>query len=204
MKAKSSKLDPHADRLTEWLTPISQGGQGLTLAQAIEQLAQDGCKVSAGRLSEWWSEQCSQRLQERLLGQIASGARAVKEVESAFGNNPAPEMETLMRLHRVLILKLSTAGNADPELLELVNRMMKPVVQFERLKQLQAQLSLDRDKFAQETCELFLKWSKDARAREIAESNASNAEKIAQLRQTYFADVDELERSGSVQIPKGT
>lgn len=56
-------------------------------------------------------------------------------------------------------------------------------------------------RIAQQSCELFLKWFNDKRAREIAESGLSNAEKIAALRKTYFADVDELEQSGAVQIP---
>jgi hypothetical protein len=204
MKDRPSKLDAHAADLDEMFSSPEEGGRGLTLDQAREELRLDGVSVSCSALSVWWANRRQAKLQERLLGQIASGARQVAEVEKAFAGHNAPEIETLVKLHRVLILKLSTQGNADPELLELVNRMMKPVVQFERLKQLQAQLSLDRDKFQQQTCELFLKWSKDAKAREIAESNVSNSEKIAQLRQTYFSDVDELERSGSVQIPKAS
>jgi hypothetical protein len=37
--------------------------------------------------------------------------------------------------------------------------------------------------------------------REIAAAPISNAEKIAQLRRHYFADVDALEKSGSVVLP---
>jgi hypothetical protein len=59
----------------------------------------------------------------------------------------------------------------------------------------------DREKFAVATCDLFLKWSKDQKAREIAAAPISNAEKIAQLRQTFFADVDALQESGSIKLP---
>lgn len=52
------------------------------------------------------------------------------------------------------------------------------------------------------TCETFIKWWADKKAQAIMESNTSNAEKIAALRQTYFADVDELERSGKVVLPE--
>jgi hypothetical protein len=62
----------------------------------------------------------------------------------------------------------------------------------ERLAQQGAELALARDRFERETCEKFLAWHKDARAREIAEGPASNAEKIAALRKAFFADVDEL------------
>jgi uncharacterized protein related to proFAR isomerase len=34
------------------------------------------------------------------------------------------------------------------------------------------------------------------------ERMSSNAEKIALLRKVYFADVDELERSGAVKLPQ--
>jgi hypothetical protein len=53
-----------------------------------------------------------------------------------------------------------------------------------------------------EACGLFLKWLRNEKAREIAESPISNAEKIALLRQPLFADVDELEKSGEVALPE--
>jgi hypothetical protein len=63
-------------------------------------------------------------------------------------------------------------------------------------------LQLDKDRFAVATCETFLKWFADKRAQDIASAPISNSEKIAQLRQTYFADVDALQASGAVVIPK--
>lgn len=63
-------------------------------------------------------------------------------------------------------------------------------------------LTFERDKWETLTCEKFLTWSKDERARAIAESTATNAEKIAQLRGIYFSDVDRLEESGEVELPK--
>ena len=64
------------------------------------------------------------------------------------------------------------------------------------------QLVLAQERLQIETCEKFLAWYKDSRAREIAESVASNTEKIAALRQAFFSDVDEMERSGQVQLPQ--
>lgn len=72
----------------------------------------------------------------------------------------------------------------------------------DKVRQKDEDLNLQRDKFARETCVLFFKWFGDKRAREIAESTSSNAEKIAALRQLYFADIDALEQAGEVQIPK--
>ncbi len=71
-----------------------------------------------------------------------------------------------------------------------------------KLAQKDRELGLMREKFERDTCALFLKWFKDAAARAIAESPASNTEKIAALRKTYFEDVDALEKSGGVVLPQ--
>lgn len=62
-------------------------------------------------------------------------------------------------------------------------------------------LDLDRDKHEVQTCERFLKWYGVKKARSIAESDLSNADKIAKLRQTFFADVDEAAAAGKVVLP---
>jgi hypothetical protein len=176
MKARPSKLDRFGERLEEWFLA------GKTLAQAQELLAAEGCAVSLGRLSEWWSSRQSVLLEDRLLGQIASGARQCREVEAQFAENPAPEFETLIRLHRVLILKLSTQGNAEPEMLELVNQMMKPVVQFARLQQVQAQIKLDerRVKLLEEKAKLA------DQAKGVMEDKAlSEEERAARMRELF-------------------
>lgn len=65
-----------------------------------------------------------------------------------------------------------------------------------------AEIAISREKLEIETCKKFLEWFKDARAKQIAESNATNSEKIAALRQTYFADVEAFEKSGKLKLPK--
>ena len=64
------------------------------------------------------------------------------------------------------------------------------------------QLKLEREKFQIAACEFFLAWFKDKKAQEIANSTASNAEKISQLRLEYFKDVDALQKSGKVVLPE--
>lgn len=64
-----------------------------------------------------------------------------------------------------------------------------------------AALALEKERFEVVVCEKFLAWFQDARAREIAESPASNTEKIAALRKAFLADVDALDKSGEVQLP---
>jgi hypothetical protein len=71
-----------------------------------------------------------------------------------------------------------------------------------KLDQKERGMKFDREKFAVSTCELFLKWSADEKACSIAAAPISNKEKIEQLRQLYFADVDALEAAGTVKIPE--
>lgn len=49
-------------------------------------------------------------------------------------------------------------------------------------------VSLDRQKFQRETCELFVKWLADKRAKDIASSDTTNADKIEKLGQLMFGD----------------
>lgn len=101
-------------------------------------------------------------------------------------------------LAAVCWLKLKAGRTDNEDLMALaVAEMRKAMV----IEQNEEKLSLDRSRMEVITCRLFLKWFQDARTREIAESNASNADKIAQLREFYFSDVDALEKTGEVQLP---
>lgn len=71
-----------------------------------------------------------------------------------------------------------------------------------KVRQNDERIAIDRAVFARESCKLFLSWYSDKRAQKIAESDMPNSEKIDALRRTYFADVDELEKSGEVKLPK--
>ena len=124
MKSKKSKLDQFATFLLE------MDDEKKTLDEIQAWLKEEGCVVSRGGISNYLSGLRSERLQSRLLSQIASGAQQCAAVEKSFGKNPAPELETLVKLHRVLILQLSTQGNADPEYLKLADQLMRTAMEF--------------------------------------------------------------------------
>jgi DNA-binding phage protein len=124
MKARPSKLDQYAEQLQ------ALQDENKTLAQIQEWLKGEGVTVSIGRLSEFLQQQRQARLQSRLLDKIASGAQQAREVEKQFGDNPPPELDTLIKLHRVLILQLSTQAQADPRLITLVNNSMRTVMEW--------------------------------------------------------------------------
>jgi len=177
MKSKPSKLDAYAERIDEWF-----GVKNMTLDQVQEQLRLDGVSVSCSRLSDYWSARQSRRQQDALLNQIASGARACREVEAELGKSPAPQLSTLIGLHRVLILKLSTQGNSDPEQLELVNRMMREVIKFARLEQLGEQNKLEERRLA-----LLEKKAgqADAAAKVTEDKALSDEEKLTRMKQIF-------------------
>jgi hypothetical protein len=75
-----------------------------------------------------------EELQEQLLAQIAYAASHCAEIERVFGKNPPPELETLIKVYRVLILKLSAEAQANPDQLKLAISLMKPVLDWERFE----------------------------------------------------------------------
>jgi hypothetical protein len=76
------------------------------------------------------------------------------------------------------------------ELLALRKQDSKLFFAMRRLRQKDAEITLDQQRFQRETCALFLKWSADKRATEIAEGAGKNSEKIDKLRQLMFADLE--------------
>lgn len=76
-----------------------------------------------------------QDTQQTLLDQIGAGAALCAEIERRLAGNPAPGLDTLIKLYRVIILKLSVEANVAPGLLKLVNDLMKPVIDWARLEE---------------------------------------------------------------------
>ena len=87
------------------------------------------------------------QMQTELLEQIALAARHCRELEGQFGEHPAPELETLIRLHRVLVLNLSLRAERAPELLKLVKELMKPVMDWAQLQEKRKQRELAEQKY---------------------------------------------------------
>lgn len=117
-----------------------------TLQEMLAWLREEGVRCSASTLSRFLESQRQARLQDRLLARIASGAEQVRQVEKQFGKNPPPELETLIKLQRVLILNLSTQANADPDLMKLVSQSFGSVMDAERLRIKRGELDLNTRK----------------------------------------------------------
>ena len=129
-KKIESKLDAYAERLDAWFTPKDEGGDGLTLAEAREQLALDGCSVDVSTLSRWWSARQREKNQKELLGEIVASSNQCATVEQEFAKNPAPELETIIKLHRVLIFNLRSAGRENPDMIKLADQCTRTVMDY--------------------------------------------------------------------------
>src|SRR5689334_6868100 len=94
---KESKLAEHTQQLDEWFWV-----QGQTLSRVRERLAEAGCPVSLAWLSHWRAAREWELRRRQLLNQIAAGARQCGRVQKEFGRNAPPNLEILIKLHRVV------------------------------------------------------------------------------------------------------
>ena len=147
-KQQKSKLDQFAERLDEWF-----GVEKKTIAQVQEQLRLDGCSVSSGRLSEWWTAREKVFNTRQILGDITSGAEHCREIDSAFAKNPAPHLETVIKVFKVLIMQLATKGTAEPEFLKLADQLSRTAIEFisgqTKAAFKERELTIEEQKFAE-------------------------------------------------------
>lgn len=132
MKARESKLDPHAEQLIAWFTPKREGGEGLTYMQARNRLSEQGVDASINALFRWWHSYLQLQLRDRLLTDIASGAQFNRQLEKSLGDNPPPELQTLIKLIRTLVAQLAVNGSADQATLKLVGQLTSLVLEHDK------------------------------------------------------------------------
>jgi hypothetical protein len=183
----AKKIESKLDRYAEALAEMERDTKTLKEMQAW--LADEGVAVDQSTISRFLESQRQLLLQEKLLGQIASGAKQCQEVEKEFGEHPAPELETLIKLQRVILLNLSTQANANPEMLELIGNSFKAVLTAEKLKLQREVLTLDRDKFQFDAAKAALAAQKELKA--ISTSKLSDVEKIRQAHLALFGSLPE-------------
>jgi len=82
-----------------------------------------------------FSAEHARQLQESLLARIAQGATWCRELDAQLRQHPAPELDIIMKLYRVTLLKLSAEVQAVPDLRHLVTTLMKPVLDWARLEE---------------------------------------------------------------------
>ena len=215
-KRKShAKIPPEMhERVAEWCAkandtdgdgkPIPRTG-GLAFAQA--QCATDGLKVSLDTLSRffsWWQLEQDLSISFEREQQVLEKTGDVKLARAAG---------------ETLLMRLGLASQ-NPELIQAAAKVhdsrrnldlqeasgkTKAAQKKRSLDQKDEQIALERvrlDALLNSAAEKMLDAAMRAKADEINASGASRAEKIAAMRAAAFADVDELQKSGGVQLPE--
>lgn len=179
MKARPSKLDRFAPQLAEL------DAEKKTLSDICEWLAGEGCKVSPSSVSVYLERLRSERRQASLLSQIASGSRQSAEVEKQFSQNPAPALETIIKLHRVLIMQMATKSVDQPELVEVANSLTKTVMDFVSG---QTKAEIEKQKLSQGERKIVLLEKKAAQA-DATEQTLSDANLTPEQRQQRIKEI---------------
>ncbi len=172
----STNRKPRADSVLKTLPPARQGAiaehlRDHTLEETRAWLAADGLKTNTDALSQFLSW-------HSLQGQLRKNESTVETLLANLQQeNPdwSPE-------------QIQVAGQSFFTALAMQQQDPKQWYLIQQTALKKEQLSLDRQKFQRETAELFVKWSADAKARDIASSNLSHADKIEQLGQAMFGE----------------
>lgn len=153
----------------------------------------DTSKSALGRFKKQMQAKAAE---EQMLDTLAVRCARAKKMSAEMRGGRVVSPETLKALDQAIFEVVAI----DPDSPRL-ERLAKILSDLLRAADAEQNTAIAVDKFRRETCEMFLKWFGDQKAREIAESNAPHEEKIKALRATYYADVDELEKSGGVVLP---
>lgn len=154
--------------------------------------------IDERNLSKWrytgyaaWLKQRDRLLQTRDLAAYAHDLAQAKGGDIAQG-------AAAIAAGRILeAMEAAADAGADPatlkDLITAVSSLragdiaqQKADIAREQLKQKNRELELAETRFQRETCNLFLKWNADERARQVAAGQGSNEEKIEQLGQIMF------------------
>ena len=157
-------------------------------------------------LAFWESEERRDRTRAQALSQLDGEAE-----EKSF--TPQEKMAALdRRMAEIYAAKDEHANYQDARYLIIAHEAAKTRGELERLKlklksrqiaQKDEEIAMMREKLILAGCEKIMLAARDPKTREVVEdANLTNAQKIAHLRQTYFADIDALQASGKVVLPE--
>lgn len=141
------------------------------LADTVAWLRDDGLITSAAALSEFFSWY---QLRDRLNRNQATVETLLEKLAQRDPNIP---QDQLFQVGQEMFSALAIE-QADPQAWALT----------QRLNLQRSELHLARQKFQRDTCDLFIKWSADQRARDIAAAPTSNTDKIEALGKLMFGE----------------
>jgi DNA-binding phage protein len=174
MSEKTIRRKTRAEAFENSLTPeqLSQlyvwCGRGFKVAQ-LNAFQEWGLKLSPKMLNRWFHKDDDLKV----LSFIASGASMNQKIEEAYQRNPEPQIETLVKLAKTLVMQLSVQGATDPEKLKAANFLMGNVLDFLKIQEKAKDRAFNETKF-KESLKTKLQSGLDA----VAEAFKGNAEAI--------------------------
>jgi DNA-binding phage protein len=124
------KIASKLDRFAETLVAMESEEPPKTLRAMQVFLEGEGVNVEQSTIGRFLSSLRSAREQEELLQMVATGSQQCQEIDAAFAKNPAPQLETVIRVFKVLIMQLATKGKTSPELLSMSNNLARTAIEF--------------------------------------------------------------------------
>ena len=166
-KARASRLDPYTREL------IEMDEKHMTLLQMLKWLEKRGVKMSDTAISHFLRKHRVRREEEHLTLLIMSGAKECREAEKALDRNPAPSLDTLVKIFRVLIMKLVKNESVEPKFLRLADQLARTAIR-------DRELAMEEAKFAE------TKKSEQIKALEFCLDEADKFPKVQKKLKTAF------------------
>jgi|SRR5579884_271193 len=142
-----------------------------TTAKVRAMLIKDGLTVSTGALSDffsWW------HLRQQFTQNQSDVSTLLEQLKKA-----QPELsEKQLFNYGQQVFSLLAMKTENPEIWTWV----------QKTRQKEEELQIERQKFRRETCKLFIEWVANEEAKKIANSTASNADKIEALGKKMFGE----------------
>jgi len=175
-----SRLDPYSAQL------LKMDDDKISFEEMLRWLKERGVTVASGTISHHMKKLRLLRMEGLLYGKILSGSKLGQDAEAALKENPAPTLETIMKVLQVLIMELTTKATADPDLLRLVGQLLKTAVGFDTGK---AEAGLAKEKLKLQERWLVLLEKKAAQADStdnvLSQPQLTPEERAQRIRQIY-------------------
>jgi hypothetical protein len=113
---------------------------------------------------------------EELLQRLEACAADCEKVQRVLGAHQVPEVDAIIKLHRTLLLKFSLEAQVSPEMLKMVDSLMKPVMDWARLEEKRRELELAERKYRDE-----LESRKQEQARETSKETGLAPETLEKI-----------------------
>ena len=191
-KRQASGLDPFTEPL------LAMDDATKTIQEMVAWLKTQGVETSASNVSAFL---ISRRQRRELRAQLHLEKELGETVEEWFVAEGGPKLETLMGLFKVLVLKLATGKDLDPQLLKLADRLARTAIGYahdqERAAYRERKLVMEEAKHAE--------WVKceQTRALELSLDESKKYPAVADMFRAAFAALREaMEEAKRPKAPR--